>query len=243
MPAILHRTLHPAEPVTRNGAEGAPRVEPRPAPLAGRLRGRVAAGICLVVAGAVVLMGIITAEAVYPGVYTTHNNEVSDLGATRPPNSIIRQPSARIFNGTMLVSGALVIAGAVGLRMSRLPKKAWVPLALLGLGTFGVGVFPGDRAPMHGLFAMLAFVSGGLAAVMLAWVLRAPLRWMSLAFGAVTLGTLVIAMFEDATPLWDELGDGGIERWIVYPVALWLVLTGAHWAGAGREVQAEPAVK
>jgi hypothetical protein len=46
--------------------------------------GRTAAGgrndICLVVAGAVVLMGIITAEPC-ARVYTTHNNEVSDLGA------------------------------------------------------------------------------------------------------------------------------------------------------------------
>jgi hypothetical protein len=77
---------------------------------------------------------------------------------------------------------------------------------------------------------------------MLAWVLQAPLRWMSLAFGAITLGTLVIAMFEDATPLWDEPAMAASKRWIVYPVALWLVLTGAHWAGAGQRSN-RPAVK
>ena len=43
-------------------------------------------------------MGIITAEALYPGTFSTGANEISDLGGTRPPNSVILQPSATIFN-------------------------------------------------------------------------------------------------------------------------------------------------
>ena len=52
------------------------------------------AGVLLSLAGAAILMGFITAEALYPGVYTTHANTVSHLGASEPPNSVVLQPSA-----------------------------------------------------------------------------------------------------------------------------------------------------
>ena len=58
-------------------------------------------GGLLFVAGATILMGIITAEALYPGTFSTGANEISDLGGTRPPNSVILQPSATIFNLSM----------------------------------------------------------------------------------------------------------------------------------------------
>ena len=57
-------------------------------------------------------MGFITAEALYPGVYTTHTNTVSHLGASEPPNSVVLQPSAAIFDVTMLVTGTMILAGA-----------------------------------------------------------------------------------------------------------------------------------
>lgn len=227
---LLHRTLTPTEPAAGPARPPVATPDTSPVPLWRRLHGRVAAGVLMAAAGIVVTMGIITGEAVYPATYTTHDNEVSDLGATRPPNSIIRQPSARIFNGTMLVAGVLIIVGAEGLRAAPSPKRAWVPVALLGIGVLGVGIFPGNRAPMHGMFAMLAFVSGGLGGVLMAKVTPSPFRWMSLLLGGTALGALLVAMLGDLTPLWDELGDGGVERWVVYPVALWMVLAGGYLA-------------
>jgi len=69
------------------------------------------AGALLFIAGALAFMGIITAETLYPG-YNTAQNAISDLGASVPPNSIIIEPSATIFNTAMVVSGFLIfIAG------------------------------------------------------------------------------------------------------------------------------------
>jgi hypothetical membrane protein len=65
------------------------------------------AGALLLIAGIVAIMGIITAEATYPG-YSTAKNHISDLGATRPPNSIIKQPAATIFSATLVVVGLLM---------------------------------------------------------------------------------------------------------------------------------------
>lgn len=190
----------------------------------------VAAGVALTLASVVILLGIITAESTYPDVYTTHDNEISDLGATRPPNSIIRQPSARIFNATMLTSGALVITAAAMLQRSRAPRRTWITTGLLGIGVFGVGVFPGNYAP-HGIFAMLAFVSGGLAALLAGTRVSGPARYVSMLLGATTLASLVVALLGDLTPVWDEFGDGGVERWVAYPVVLWLAVFGGLLAG------------
>lgn len=40
-------------------------------------------GLLFYLSGAIVLMGIITAEAMNPRGYTTFGNEISDLGATK----------------------------------------------------------------------------------------------------------------------------------------------------------------
>ena len=69
------------------------------------VRGRQDRGLLLTFAGAALLLGFVTAEALYPGVYTTHTNTVSHLGASEPPNSVVLQPSAAIFDITMLVTG------------------------------------------------------------------------------------------------------------------------------------------
>lgn len=57
------------------------------------------AGILLFISGIIIVLGIITAESYYPVEmnYTTRENEISDLGATKPPESFIIQPSATIF--------------------------------------------------------------------------------------------------------------------------------------------------
>jgi hypothetical membrane protein len=68
-------------------------------------------GLLLFITGIIIFMGIITAESMYPvdKSYTTREDEISDLAATKPPNSIITQPSAIIFNTTMICSGILIL--------------------------------------------------------------------------------------------------------------------------------------
>lgn len=194
------------------------------------------AGLSLAVAGVIILLGIITAEALYPATYTTFDNEISDLGATRPPNSIIRQPSARIFNTTMLASGAFILASSAALFRSMPQRRMGIWVGLMGLGVFGVGVFPGNMSPWHGMFALLAFVAGGAGAVVCGFATRGPIRWASVGLGTIALGSLVVAMLGDLTPALEELGDGGVERWVAYPTVLWLTLFGGYLLGRSESV-------
>ncbi len=188
------------------------------------------AGVLLVLAGSTILMGIITAEALYPDVYTTHDNEISDLGATRPPNSIIRQPSATVFNAIMIVSGVGILGGAYGLHRSFRSRRVTISVASLGVGVLGVGVFPGNVEGLHPLFALTAFTSAGIAAILSAHVQTKPFGYLSILLGVVTLVALVVGVAGEGTPVFDKLGDGGVERWIAYPAVLWLVSFGGYLA-------------
>ena len=187
------------------------------------------AGVLLSLAGAAILMGFITAEALYPGLYTTHTNTVSHLGASEPPNSVVLQPSAAIFDITMLVTGAMILAGAWFAYRALRRKAVLIPTALLGAGTLGVGVFPLTHPTPHTLFAFTAFLAGGIAVVLSSRVTTAPFRYLWMLLGTVALGATVLAL--DAFRSWApmvELGEGGLERWIVYPIVLWLVAFGSY---------------
>ena len=193
-----------------------------------RSRDAKVAGVLLSLAGAAILLGFITAEALYPGVYTTHTNTVSHLGASEPPNSVALQPSAAIFDTTMLVTGAMIIGGAWFAYRALRRKAVLIPTALLGVGTFGVGVFPLTHPTPHTLFALTAFLAGGIAVVLSSRSTAAPFRHLWTVLGTVALAATALGVFFlDWTPV-AELGEGGIERWIVYPIVLWLVAFGSY---------------
>jgi hypothetical protein len=59
------------------------------------------------------------------------------------------------------------------------------------------------------------------------------LRAAHLVLGVASLGALVgYTLFQD-TAAGRALGEGGAERWVVYPVALWLVVLGTSVARPG----------
>jgi hypothetical membrane protein len=203
--------------------------------LAARTRTRASdlrlGGGLLFVAGATILMGIITAEALYPGTFSTGTNEISDLGGTRPPNSVILQPSATIFDVSMMLIGVLVFAGSWFVQRAFGRRSVTIPLAVLGVAALGVGLFPGNTGTPHAIFAMVTFISGGIAAISTARLTRAPFRYLSFFLGAASLATLGMYMLlGDGSPM-ALLGIGGVERWIVYPVVLWITAFGGYLSG------------
>lgn len=103
------------------------------------------AGVSMILSGFIGLMRIITAEVLYPNYSTTQ--DISDLGSTRPPDPVIHEPSATIFNSTMLVTGALVMIAAFFVYRAMNRRGFPVVLAVFGFGAFGVGVFLGNVTP------------------------------------------------------------------------------------------------
>src|SRR4051794_21451329 len=192
-------------------------------------------GLCLTLAGIGILMGSITAEALFDGAYTTHADTLSHLGASEPPDSVVTQPSGTIFDITMLVTGALILAGAWMMHRAAARKSATIFAALLGIGVLGVGIFPLTHPGPHTAFAMTAFFSGGIAAILSARGTEQPFRTVWTLLGAFSLVAIALGMFfRDWMPV-ARLGEGGIERWNAYPIVLWLVTYGSYLiATSGR---------
>ncbi|MEZ5126159.1 MAG: DUF998 domain-containing protein [Thermoleophilia bacterium] len=186
------------------------------------------AGALSFIAGAAALLGIITAEALYPDGYSTGASMISDLGGTEPPNSIVVEPSATIFDTTMMSTGLLVIVAAVLLYVARRRLTLVVPIAVFGLGAFGVGAFPGSTGLPHNIFALTTFFAGGVAAVFSAGILKGPFRVLALVLGAVSLVNLIAYFILQERWFVADLGLGGLERWIAYPIVVWLLGFGGY---------------
>ena len=186
-------------------------------------------GTLLFLAGSIALMGIITAEALYPSGmgYTTFSSEISDLGATKPPNSIIYQPSATIFNMAMLLTGLMTLTATFFQHKFFTKLLVSIPLSLFGLGLVGIGIFSGEKAPYHGIFAMLTFLSGGLSAILAFKIVSTPFKYIGIVFGSISLATYAAAVFIPNI-IFPLIGPGGTERWLVYPLVLWLTGLGGY---------------
>jgi hypothetical membrane protein len=197
-------------------------------------RRRPLAGLLLTVTGIGIVMSTITNEALYPAerAYSTNANTISDLGGTLPPNSFMVQPNRAIFIATMAVAGALVLASTYLLRGTLRRRRMLVAMGAMGVGLVGIAIFPGNVAGWHPLFSLLAFVGGSAATIMSRKELDQPAGSVALALGVIALGATVLGLdlFAETWPQ-TAIGIGGAERWIAYPVLLWMVLFGTALMG------------
>jgi hypothetical membrane protein len=197
-------------------------------------RRRPLAGLLLTITGIGIVMSTITNEALYPAerAYSTNANTISDLGGTLPPNSFMVQPNRAIFIATMAVAGALVLASTYLLRGTLRRRRLLVAMGAMGIGLVGIAIFPGNVAGWHPLFSLLAFVGGSAATIMSRKELDQPAGSVALALGVIALVATVLGLdaFAETWPQ-TAIGIGGVERWIAYPVLLWMVLFGTALMG------------
>ncbi len=176
------------------------------------------AGLLLVVGGVQWILAVIVAEARYPD-YSIARNYISDLGVERG--------SALIFNGSTFLLGALVMAAAYAIRREFGSRFFVASLFLAGVGPLGVGIFNENHIVFHSLFALIAFVFGGVSAVAAAKFLRKPISHVAMAIGAFMLLALIFL----AARLHFGIGVGGMERMIAYPTLLWTIGFGGYLLG------------
>lgn len=180
--------------------------------------------------GVISFLGVTTAEALYPG-YSTSSNVISDLGASGPSQSLVVQPSATIFNTALMVCGVLIILAAFFLYRSFGSRAVAISAGLSGVGFLGVGIFPANYGNLHSGFALLTFIVGAVAAILAYKVQTAPFRYFSVVLGLVSLAVLALYfILGDSSPL-AGLGKGGMERWVAYPILLWVTGFGGYLLG------------
>jgi hypothetical membrane protein len=175
------------------------------------------AGLFVFVGGVQCVLGIIIAEALYPG-YSTSENWISDLGIG---------PSALIFNSSVFLLGVLGIIGTYFIQRAFNSKLFSILMAITSIGAMGVGLFTEDVMELHAFFSLIAFIFGGVSAILSYKLQKPPLSYLSVLLGAMAL--LAIALTFSGTYL--GLGKGGMERMIAYPALLLIIGFGAHLMG------------
>ena len=195
-----------------------------------RLNGKIA-GVFFLVASAQFILGLVVAEALYPG-YSVAVNYVSDLGVGS---------SSLVFNSSAFLFGLLSLIGAYFLPRTVDFRGLTVLLILMSIGAMGVGIFTsGFSTTIHGAVSLMAFGFGALSAIVSFKVSKLPLSAISVILGLMTLAALALfaaglmttGSLTSSEPPVSEfflgIGPGGMERMIVYPAGIWLILFSGH---------------
>lgn len=163
------------------------------------------------------LLGMMIAEAACPG-YSPSRNYISDLGVGS---------TALLFTSINILYGSAILSGVFILRKEFTSRAFLIFLGLSGVGTMGVGLFPETVPYLHIPFAITAFVSGGISAVISCKFISAPFSFFGPALGIISL--LALLLLASGHHL--GLGPGGIERLIVYPLVIWSLGLGGTLMG------------
>jgi len=181
---------------------------------------RKVAGALLFVGGSEFVVGMMVAEAAYPG-YSISRNAISDLGAG---------PTALIFNSSIILFGVMMlVSGYFIQRAFRKPAITSI-LILTAIGVTGVGLFPEDIPLIHEIVSLTAFLFGGVFAIAACRILKPPLSYFSVMMGLITL----LALFLFAAGQFLGLGLGGMERVIAYPILLLAIGFGGYLIGSAN---------
>jgi hypothetical membrane protein len=185
---------------------------------------------------------VVTAEAWNPA-YSWTNNYISDLGNTAcgtfavPHGSpaYVCSPLAPLMNASFIISGVLVIAGALLLSgvwpRGRIVTVSLVLWVIAGLGKIGVGLVPENTNVGIHLLAALNIPVESIAVLLVSLAILRSDRQLGLL--GVTLAVLGVAGMvlgtagEIAGPaLYLGLGVGGMERVAEYPATIWRLMAG-----------------
>jgi len=176
----------------------------------------------------------------WKGTYSLTGNVISDLGNTAcgywPSSSThsVCSPWYLLFNVSVILLGLLVILGVILIRTAfpdRPSRSVGLGLiALAGIGSVGVGLFPENvHLAFHSVCALITFVGANLGLIVLGFVMFRDTRWNGYRAYTLFSGLIgLVALLLFLAKLDGALGTGGMERLVVAPLLLWLVVASIH---------------
>lgn len=187
-------------------------------------------------AGIIIILAIIIAEAVYPGYHVTQY--ISDLGA--PSLS----PYPGIFNVSIIIYGIIVFLMSLIFlflnkdygtdnkhSLSSKSKNAFsIFIMISGICAIGVGAINEDLGWAHTFCAAFTFIFGILAAFFSGFWVKNPYNVIS---AIITVFSFIALLFLVAE-IDLGIGLGGIERMVAYPLILWEIGLGGYLMNEGN---------
>jgi len=165
-------------------------------------------------------------EGLKPG-YISSIHYVSTLGTGS---------TASFYNLSTVILGASLLSATLIIRKA-MTSRAFIFLFLVtGLATIGVGIFPEDSRPMHGIVTPIALISGALAALFSYRIHDRPASYFSVALGAVSLITGIafipyLGLPVESRAMFMGLYKGTLERIVIYTNLLWVLILGSQLSG------------
>jgi hypothetical membrane protein len=193
-------------------------------------------------------VGQIVAQAAWTTPYSLIDNRVSDLGSTAcgrtAANTLICSPLYAVMNLTFVLTGVLIL---VGLLLTRwmCPRRrltAWglVLLGVAGVGTMLIGLSPENVNVVLHVIGALNIPAGNVAMILLGLAIWRDRRGMA-SFSVVTGVVGLLGML--AGPFLVILtghGGGLAERIALYPLIIWLVVSGIGILTRKRSANNDP---
>ncbi|DAC72181.1 MAG TPA: hypothetical protein DSN98_06545 [Thermoplasmata archaeon] len=172
------------------------------------------AGIFFFIAASQFVLGLIVAEALFPG-YSISTNYISDLGVG---------PSSMVFNMSIFLTGLLSIIGVYFFQRTFNHKVMTIVLIITAVATMGVGIFTENSEPMHMITSFFAFLFSGLSAIVSCRIMKYPFNIIVTFLGLINLSALILFIGN----IYLGLGVGGMERMIMYPTLIWMIGFGSY---------------
>ncbi len=188
------------------------------------------AGCLFLIGGIQWFLGMLVAEGWYDG-YSSRIDYVSDLGTG---------PTAIIYNVSVFIMGALIVAGTVFLYKAQGRRLLSVLLTLSGIGAMGLGIFPANLQPMHSIFTLMAILFGALAAISSYTHWTKPMSIISVSLGLMALVSAFVffpylGLPFGSTETFLGIAKGSLERWAIYPILIWIICFGSYLMGTASK--------
>jgi len=185
------------------------------------------AGALLLIGGVQWFLAITLAEGLHPG-YNSGVHYVSSLGVGA---------TSLFYNASLLALGVSILAGAYLLQGSLGSRAFIILLTITGLATLGVGLFPENVRPWHGIVTPVALLFGGFSAIASYRLQKPPLSYVYALLGALSLAVGILfnpylGLPRESTATYLGLGKGTMERMVIYPILLWMIGFGGQLAGS-----------
>jgi hypothetical membrane protein len=175
------------------------------------------AGLLIFIASAQFILALKISEALYPN-YSVSLNYISDLGVG---------PSSFIFNSSVFLLGLLTFISAYLLSKYKW-KEFLFCLFLTGIGAMGVGFFTENFGLLHTVFSFFVFFFGALSSIFSYKIQKSPFSFLSVLLGLISLVSLILF----GSGVYLNLGKGGMERMIAYPILIWALGFGGSLASS-----------
>ena len=169
------------------------------------------------------ILVVMLAEGIQPS-YISSIHYVSSLGTGK---------TALLYNTSTILLGLTISLSSVLIHGFYKSRVFFVLFLIAGLATVGVGVFPEDSRPMHGIVTPIALIFAALSAMSSYRLHEGPAAYFTAILGAVSLFTGLwfvpyLGLPVESRDVFLGFYKGTLERIVIYTNLLWVLILGSQ---------------